>query len=126
MARIRDLDLSFENNPVTGDLSVVTDFSAIRKSLDLILRTGVLERPFREDLGSEVPLTLFDVQSPADVSALKTIIQTTIEREEPRITVQRVEVLLRPNRNRVDITVEYIIRKTSEEDQYSSVINLSE
>jgi phage baseplate assembly protein W len=126
MARIRDLDLSFDNNPVTGDVSSVTDFNAIRKSLSTLLQTQFLDKPFREDIGSNIPLSLFDTISPSYISTIRTRIRSLIERNEPRVILNNVDVVLFQRDNRVEITVDYTIKKTAEQDQYTTVINASE
>ena len=55
---ITDLNLSFEINSNTGDLNKLSSDAIIRRSVESILTTGRVEKPFREDYGSDLNATL--------------------------------------------------------------------
>ena len=90
---ITDLNLSFELNSNTGDFNKLSTEAVIRRSLDTILTTGMMEKPFREDFGSDVAIRLFEVAGSRDIPAIESQIRNAIERNEPRITLIDLSVL---------------------------------
>ena len=123
---ITDLNLSFEINSNTGDFNKLSTEAVIRRSLDTILTTGMMEKPFREDFGSDVAIRLFEVASSRDIPAIESQIRNAIERNEPRITLIDLSVLGDFSNNRLELTISYMIKKTSEIDQIQTMLSLSD
>ena len=123
---ITDLNLSFELNSNTGDFNKLSTEAVIRRSLDTILTTGMMEKPFREDFGSDVAIRLFEVASSRDIPAIESQIRNAIERNEPRITLIDLSVLGDFSNNRIELTISYMIKKTSEIDQIQTMLSLSD
>ena len=123
---ITDLNLSFELNSNTGDFNKLSTEAVIRRSLDTILTTGMMEKPFREDFGSDVAIRLFEVASSRDIPAIESQIRNAIERNEPRITLIDLAVLGDFSNNRLELTISYMIKKTSEIDQIQTMLSLSD
>lgn len=124
--RLTDINLSFMPNPNTGDIAKLNSFAVIRRSLSLILTMGVLEKPFREDLGSSLDGQLFELVSTDDIPAFRTRVRNVIERYEPRIGIKKLEVVPDFTNNKVEIFLYYFIRDTRKEDSFSTVLQLSE
>jgi phage baseplate assembly protein W len=124
--KISDVNLSFIPDPNTGDILKLNSFAVIRRSLQNIFFTRVLEKPFREDLGSPLPNFLFDVAGASDIPVIETIIVNTIERFEPRIGVRSLVVEPDFSNNRLEVTIEYVIKSTQREDVFTTFLNLSE
>ena len=72
------------HTPVTGDLVVRKDASAVMQSIRNILMTRIGEMGFDEDFGSAVPSTLFDLIDPNLQYNLKDKIVLAIRTYEPR------------------------------------------
>ena len=123
---ITDLNLSFEINSNTGDLNKLTTSSIIRRSIETILTTDIIEKPFREDFGSDVSLSLFDVASSRNLSMLESFVRNAIERGESRVILNHVELGGNLDNNYVEIGVSYTIRKTSETDEITTMLALSD
>ena len=123
---ITDLNLSFEINSNTGDLNKLTTSSIIRRSIENILTTDIIEKPFREDFGSDVALNLFDVSSSRNLSMLESFVRNAIERGENRIILNHVELDGDFDNNYVEVSVSYTIRKTSETDDIKTMLALSD
>ena len=123
---ITDLNLSFEINSNTGDFNKLSTEAIIRRSLDTILTTGMMEKPFREDFGSDVAIRLFEVAGSRDIPAIESQIRNAIERNEPRITLIDLAVLGDFSNNRLELTISYMIKKTSEIDQIQTMLSLSD
>ena len=123
---ITDLNLSFELNSNTGDFNKLSTEAVIRRSLDTILTTGMMEKPFREDFGSDVSIRLFEVTGSRDIPAIESQIRNAIERNEPRITLIDLSVLGDFSNNRLELTISYMIKKTSEINEIRTMLSLSD
>ena len=123
---ITDLNLSFEINSNTGDLNKLSTDAVIRRSLDTILTTGMMEKPFREDFGSDVAIRLFEVAGSRDIPAIRSQIRNSIEKNEPRIKLIDLVIKFNPNHHRLELTISYMIKKTSEIDQIQTMLSLSD
>ena len=123
---ITDLNLSFELNSNTGDFNKLSTDGVIRRSLDTILTTGMMEKPFREDFGSDVSIRLFEVTGSRDIPAIESQIRNAIERNEPRIKLIDLVIKFEPSNHRLELTISYMIKKTSEIDEIQTMLSLSE
>ena len=123
---ITDLNLSFEINSNTGDLNKLSSDAIIRRSVESILTTGRVEKPFREDYGSDLRLNLFEVTSLSQLSMVESQIKNVINRGEPRITLLDVKLKGDLANNYIEVTIEYMLKKTSQIDTFTTMLSLSE
>ena len=123
---LTDLNLSFEIDSNTGDLNKMSDDTVIRRALENLLTTAKTEKPFRDDYGSDLKLNLFEVVSHHQLSMVESQVVNIIERGEPRITVRNVNVDGDLDNNYIEISIEYMINKTSEIDRITTMLSLSE
>lgn len=113
MAKIvfyKDLNLAFTPHPITGDVSPLTDETAIRRSLLNLIKTKKGTRPFRPDFGSNVYNYLFQ-SGPFVEDSLNRDLYETITRYEPRVIVNRIQSSI--NDDEIKIEVFYTIRNVS-------------
>ena len=105
----RDVSASFKVNPITDDLIVVTDASAIARSIRNLIMTVPGERPFNPTLGSNVSRLLFDPMDQMTSMSIRSEIKHTINTFEPR--VELLEVIVNPNfdENEYDIIIKFKI-----------------
>lgn len=101
----KDISLSFEPHPVTKDLPILKNESAIRRSVRNLVETIPTERFFNSLLGSNVRSSLFDFVDFGTASVVQDQIRVTIENFEPRVANLRVEVEPQPDNNNFEITV---------------------
>ena len=101
----KDISLSFEPHPVTKDLPVLTNESAIRRSVRNLVQTIPTERFFNSLLGSDVRSSLFEFVDYATASVIQEQIVDTIENFEPRVTNVVVEVDPEPDNNSFEVNV---------------------
>ena len=123
---LSDLNLSFEIDSNTGDLNKMSDDTVIRRALENLLTTAKTEKPFRDDYGSDLKLNLFEVVSHHQLSMVESQVVNIIERGEPRITVHNVNVDGDLDNHYIEISIEYMINKTSEIDRITTMLSLSE
>tara|TARA_A100001234_G_scaffold9128_1_gene7460 strand:- start:136 stop:537 length:402 start_codon:yes stop_codon:yes gene_type:complete len=101
----KDISLSFDPHPVTKDLPILKNESAIRRSIMNLVQTIPEERFFEPLLGSDVRSSLFEFVDFATASVIQEQILETIENFEPRVANTVVEVDPEPDLNSFDVTV---------------------
>ena len=105
----KDLAISLKANPNTKDFSAVRNENAIKQSVRNLVLTQFGERPYQYDIGSRVTGLLFE---PFDVflaEDLRDEIYNTIQRLEPRVEVDAVNVREGIDENSIDIGIRYKI-----------------
>jgi phage baseplate assembly protein W len=105
MTQYSDIDLNFSRNPVTNDVSILIDASAIKAAVKNLILTDAGERPFNPTLGSSIRGLLFEPATPIISSAIESRIKNVLSNFEPRIVLLRVEVIINPDRNSFDVTI---------------------
>ena len=86
----KDLNLYFTRNPVTSDVSIVTDVQDIKRAVRNIVLLNPGEKPFHPEIGTGVRGALFENFTPPILQALRDRIEAVVRRYEPRVTVQSV------------------------------------
>ena len=86
----KDLNLYFTRNPVTSDVSTVTDVQDIKRAVRNIVLLNPGEKPFHPEIGTGVRGALFENFTPPILQALRDRIEAVVRRYEPRVTVQSV------------------------------------
>ena len=86
----KDLNLYFTRNPVTSDVSVVTDIQDIKRAVRNIVLLNPGEKPFHPEIGTGIRGALFENFTPPILQAMRDRIEAVVRRYEPRVTVQSV------------------------------------
>jgi len=86
----KDLNLYFTRNPVTSDVSMVTDVQDIKRAVRNIVLLNPGEKPFHPEIGTGVRGVLFENFTPPIMQAMRDRIEAVVRRYEPRVTVQSV------------------------------------
>ena len=105
----RDISLSFKRHPITNDLVPLKDADAIKRAVQNLVRTKVGEVFFRNDIGTRITGSLFELASDDLVDPIATEIETVITNFEPRVDLTDVSVNPRPDENSLDIEISYNI-----------------
>jgi phage baseplate assembly protein W len=88
----KDISLSFQTNPLTGDLIALKNESAIARSVRNIVLTLPGEKFFDEDFGSRISKSLFENIDELSASTVKDEITNSINNYEPRVRLISVDV----------------------------------
>ena len=88
----RDLSLFFTPNPVSGDVTMVTDVQDIKRSVRNLVMTNRFEKPFHPEIASHVRDLLFERFTPITFNLLRNRIETVLANYEPRVSVTDVEI----------------------------------
>ena len=88
----KDLSLFFTPNPVSGDVTMVTDVQDIKRSVRNLVLTNRFEKPFHPEIASHVRDLLFERFTPITFNLLRNRIETVLANYEPRVSVTDVEI----------------------------------
>ena len=105
----KDISLSFEMHPVTKDIPVLKNESAIKRSIRNIVQTIPSERFFQPYFGSEVKSSLFEFVDFGTAALLEKQIELAIKNFEPRVENPVIEVSPTPDGNAFEIDIKYRI-----------------
>ena len=105
----KDLSVTFKKHPVTNDLIQVKDKAAIVQAITNILLTDKGERLFQPEIGCNIRRSLFEPLDFGTAAVIKSAINDSLTRYEPRIAVN--DIICSPNydRNGYDVEVLYTI-----------------
>ena len=110
----KDLNITFKKHPVTNDVVVSKDASAIKQAIVSLLLTNKGERLMNPKYGSDIRSYLFEPLDYGTAAQIKANIRSTIDRFEPRISISDLKCLPNFNDNGFDVEMTYIIRGSDE------------
>jgi len=105
----KDISLSFDAHPVTKDLTILKNESAIIRAIRNLVETLPNERFFSPDLGSNVRSSLFEFVDIGTASVIRDQIKNVIQNYEPRVNNVEVDVFPRPDINEFEVLVSFNI-----------------
>lgn len=114
-----DLDLTFNRQPLNGDVSLVYDSRSVINSVKNLLLTNFFERPFQPNLGSSLNNMLFEQVSPNMETTIKREISDVIANFEPRIKIDDIFVLANIDKNGYEVTLRFFIGNNVQPTQVS-------
>ena len=114
----KDLSLVFTPNPVSGDVTMVTDVQDIKRSVRNLVMTNRFEKPFHPEIASHVRDLLFEPFSPVTINLLRNRIETVLINYEPRVTLTEVEVedpdFQRMDNNELNVRIFFTLKNDPE------------
>ena len=110
--KFSDIDLDFKINPVSGDVNILTDDVAIKRSVRNLVLTSKFERLFQPDVECRITDQLFENMDPLTEIRIEQAIRHTLSIYEKRIQV--IDVIVSPNedKNYVGVTIVFRIKNT--------------
>lgn len=119
----QDVDLSFVNNVVNGDVYRKKELAAVKQAVKNLILTNHYEKPFKPLFGGNIRSQLFELAY-ADVKFdIEDNIIANIEAYEPRVRLITVTAEPFPDLNTLNVSLEFEIKNTSE--QVSLTLNVS-
>ena len=105
----KDVSMTFQRNPLNGDILGLKNENAISRSIRNIVFTIPGEKFFNESFGSDINQSLFMNIDEISAVIIKDQISSSISKFEPRVNL--VEVIINPNfdNNSFDATIIYEI-----------------
>lgn len=86
-----DIPLNFTPNPLTGDVTPLSDARAVKNAMINLLRTPAGTKPFFPEYGTNLDRYLFEPADTITESDLNEEIAETIKRFEPRVKLVAIE-----------------------------------
>ena len=103
----KDISASFQVNPLTNDLIVIKNTTAIARSLRNLVLTTPGERFFNENMGSQVNNLLFENVDDVTAMSVRQEIINVIENYEPRVKLLTVSVNANMDTYSMDVLIAY-------------------
>ena len=118
----RDLDLNFAIHPITKDVNIYKAEYAVINSVKNLILTNHFERPFQPEIGSNVTKLLFEPIDSITTQSLKSSIENTINNFEPRVTLSKVTVIAKEEKNAYDVSLEFFIGNNTQPTEISLML----
>ena len=119
----KDISLSFEPHPITNDLPILKNESAIKRSVRNIVQTIPTEKFFNSLFGSDVYASLFEFVDFGTAATIQSQIEISLDNFEPRIENVEVEVNPQPDDNSFEVNVIYdIVGQEFPVQEYSFIL----
>ena len=110
----KDINITFKKHPVTNDIVVSKDASAIKQAIVNLLLTNKGERLMNPTYGSDIRKYLFEPLDYGTSYLIKGNIESTISKFEPRISVLRISCKPNYDDNGFDVEMTYRIQGTDD------------
>lgn len=104
-----DIDLRFNPNPVTGDVSFSYDDQAVIRSVKNLLSTKPFERVWQPTLGSSIDGLLFEPITPLTGNLIRDEVIRTINNFEPRAKIASISVTAYPDQNGYEVSLIFYV-----------------
>jgi phage baseplate assembly protein W len=118
----RDLDLSLKIHPIRKDIIPLKDDAAIKNAVKNLLISNFYERPFQSDLGANLRGLLFEPAGILTNIQMRDNIRFCVEKYEPRVSVDSIDITDVVDENRYIIEVFFTIKEFSTQDSVEIVL----
>ena len=86
----KDLNLDFQKNTATKDVQKITDIEAVKRSVRNLINLNHYEKPFNQEIGSNLRAMLFENITPQMNHVISKQIEMLINNYEPRCRLVQV------------------------------------
>lgn len=107
----------------TGESSEETDTGLINQSIDIILSTDPTETPI-VNVGCDIPSMLFENVTDDLLNRIKTVAESALTTQQPKIKLTNVEVLY-DGLYTITIKVTYMIKNTNIRSSHSTELHIN-
>ena len=118
-----DFRTDFSSHPATGDLALLTDEEAVKRSIKNICLTSPQERFWRPTFGAGLEAYLFEPINYITASLIKSAIEDAIANYEPRASVYEVYVAASPDENAYTATIVFSVINKENPITFSILLN---
>ena len=110
----KDLAFSMFSNPMNGDIGKSTGATAVKRAIVGILKTNFNEKVFQPEFGSNIRALLFEPMNPITEQRMKTEVEESVKRHEPRAQVIGVTVEAQEDQNRYMVKILFNLSSEAE------------
>lgn len=108
-ATYRDFSLDFAAHPITGDIIVKEDVSAVLQSIRNLIQTSAGEIIWEPNIGGGIARLMFEPNDRMMQMMLHDKITSTISRFEPRVELSKLDIQRFENGHGIYINIEFYI-----------------
>ena len=113
----KDISLYFTRNPVTSDVTTVTDIQDIKRAVRHIVLLNPGEKPFHPEIGTGVRAALFQNFTAPIKALLSSRIQEQLRKYESRIEVTNVSINDNLDNNEMTCKIEFNVRNAPQQTE---------
>ena len=113
----KDICLYFTRNPVTSDVSTVTDIQDIKRAVRHLVLLNPGEKPFHPEIGTGVRAALFQNFTAPIKALLSSRVQEQLRKYEPRIEVTNVSFNDNIDNNELSCKIEFNVRNAPQQTE---------
>ena len=113
----KDISLYFTRNPVTSDITTVTDIQDIKRAVRHIVLLNPGEKPFHPEIGTGVRAALFQNFTAPIKALLSSRIQEQLQKYEPRVEVTNVSFNDNIDNNELSCKIEFNVRNAPQQTE---------
>ena len=113
----KDISLYFTRNPVTSDVTTVTDIQDIKRAVRHIVLLNPGEKPFHPEIGTGVRAALFQNFTSPIKALLSSRVQEQLQKYEPRIEVTNVSMNDNIDNNELSCKIEFNVRNAPQQTE---------
>ena len=110
----RDIPMSFNVHPVTGNMKLVANAESIKQSVKNIVLTNFYERPYQPELGGNVLAELFENMTPITEYNVARNIRQALENSEPRAVIEDIYTTPVEDQNTLRVSIKFSVRNIPE------------
>jgi len=121
--RFADFLTNFDLNPITDELSRVTNEEAVKMSIRNLILTNPGERPYEPTIGAGIKKILFEPMDDITAIALTNEITTTIKNYEPRASLEDVSITANEIDQSYYVNILFSMINSTQVSQMSFVLN---
>ena len=110
----RDIPMSFNVHPVTGNMQLVANAESIKQSVKNIVLTNFYERPYQPELGGNVLAELFENMTPITEYNVARNIRQALENSEPRAVIEDINTTPVEDQNTLRVSIKFSVRNIPE------------
>ncbi len=105
----KDINMTFKKHPITNDVVVSKDASAIKQAIVNLLLTNKGEKLMNPKFGSDIRSFLFEPLDYGTAASIKKSIDYTVTNFEPRISIINLSCSPNFDTNGFDVQMSYVI-----------------
>ena len=113
----KDISLYFTRNPVTSDVTTVTDIQDIKRAVRHIVLLNPGEKPFHPEIGTGVRAALFQNFTSPIKALLRSRIEEQLRKYESRIEVTNVSFNDNIDNNELRCKIEFNVRNAPQQTE---------
>ena len=117
----KDIDLTFAVRP-SGEIFKKTDAAAVKQAVKNLMLTNYFEKPFQPKFGANLRALLFDLADDEAEEDIEDRCINAINVFEPRARALNVTAIAKPDRNSIQVVVEFQVINTDEIVKFTSTL----